>query len=68
MLSPSLTFLGTALKRVMDTEGMDLEIIINPKAMSDGQAVIQVLTLPSHRLWHPADFQLAVGDRCRSGH
>lgn len=26
----------------MVDEGMDLEIIINPKAMSDGQAVIQV--------------------------
>ena len=38
----SLTLRGTALKRVMDSEGMDLEIIINPKAMGDGQAVIQV--------------------------
>ena len=52
----------------MDTEGMDLEIIINPKAMSDGQAVIQVLIVPYHRSWHPADYQLAVGDCCRSGH
>lgn len=26
----------------MDQEGLELEIIINPKAMSDGQAVIQV--------------------------
>jgi UTP--glucose-1-phosphate uridylyltransferase len=38
-----------ALKRVMDSEGMDLEIIINPKAMSDGQAIIQVPVLSCHR-------------------
>jgi UDP-N-acetylglucosamine pyrophosphorylase len=31
-----------ALKRVIETEGMDLEIIINPKTTDDGQAVIQV--------------------------
>ena len=31
-----------ALKRVMETEGMELEIIINPKTTDDGQAVIQV--------------------------
>lgn len=31
-----------ALKRVMDTEGMDLDIIVNPKTTDDGQAVIQV--------------------------
>jgi len=31
----------------MDDEGMDLEIIINPKAMGDGQAVIQVLLILS---------------------
>ena len=31
-----------ALKRVMETEGMELEIIINPKATDDGQQVIQV--------------------------
>ena len=30
----------------MDGEGLELEIIINPKAMSDGQAVIQVLFSP----------------------
>ena len=26
----------------METEGMDLEIIVNPKVNEDGQAVIQV--------------------------
>ena len=31
-----------ALKRVMENEGMELEIIINPKTTDDGQAVIQV--------------------------
>ncbi|KAG5221028.1 UTP-glucose-1-phosphate uridylyltransferase [Salix suchowensis] len=31
-----------ALKRIMETEAMDLEIIINPKTTDDGQAVIQV--------------------------
>jgi UTP--glucose-1-phosphate uridylyltransferase len=28
----------------METEGMELEIIINPKTTDDGQAVIQVRT------------------------
>lgn len=32
----------TALKRVMDREGMELEIIINPKVTEDGTSVIQV--------------------------
>jgi hypothetical protein len=31
-----------ALKRIMVTEGMELEIIINPKTNDDGQAVVQV--------------------------
>ena len=31
-----------ALKRVIEQEGMDLDIIINPKTTDDGQAVIQV--------------------------
>jgi len=52
----------------MDSEGMDLEIIINPKAMGDGQAVIQVLILPCHRLRNTTDRQFAVGDGCRSSH
>ena len=34
----------TALKRVMETEGMELEIIINPKTTDDGQSIIQVRT------------------------
>lgn len=33
-----------ALKRIMVTEGMELEIIINPKTNDDGQAVIQACT------------------------
>ena len=33
---------AAALKRVMENEGMDLEIIVNPKVTDDGQAVIQV--------------------------
>lgn len=33
-----------ALKRIMVTEGMELEIIINPKTNDDGQAVVQVCT------------------------
>ena len=32
----------SALKRIMETEGLELEIIINPKTNDDGQAVIQV--------------------------
>src|ERR1700722_18128503 len=35
-------FFLQALKRVMEIEGMELEIIINPKTTDDGQAVIQV--------------------------
>ena len=42
-----------ALKRVMETEGMELEIIINPKMNDDGQAVIQVgLFLPALLQWY----------------
>lgn len=33
-----------ALKRVMEEEGMELEIIVNPKNLDDGQAVIQLET------------------------
>ena len=57
---------GTALKRVMDSEGMDLEIIINPKAMGDGQAVIQVPNFPFRRLRPTPDSQFTAGDSCRS--
>jgi UTP--glucose-1-phosphate uridylyltransferase len=37
----------SALKRVMETEGMELEIIINPKTTDDGHAVVQVHIFPS---------------------
>jgi hypothetical protein len=37
--------LQTALKGIMETEGMELEIIINPKVTDDGQAVVQVQPL-----------------------
>ena len=59
---------GIALKRVMDSEGMDLEIIINPKAMGDGQAVIQVPILSRRRPLPIPDSQFAVRDGCRSSH
>jgi UTP--glucose-1-phosphate uridylyltransferase len=36
-----------ALKRIMETEGMDLEIIVNPKVTDDGQSVIQVRFEPN---------------------
>jgi UTP--glucose-1-phosphate uridylyltransferase len=41
-----------ALKRVMETEGMDLEIIINPKQTDDGQAVIQLETAAGAAIKH----------------
>lgn len=34
----------------METEGMELEIIINPKTTDDGQAVIQVRTIYKFKL------------------
>jgi UTP--glucose-1-phosphate uridylyltransferase len=37
-----------ALKRVIENEGMDLDIIVNPKATDDGTAVIQA---SCDRLW-----------------
>jgi UTP--glucose-1-phosphate uridylyltransferase len=36
----------------MENEGMDLEIIINPKAMDDGQAVIQLETAAGAAVKH----------------
>jgi UTP--glucose-1-phosphate uridylyltransferase len=36
----------------MDNEGMDLEIIINPKATEDGQAVIQLETAAGAAIKH----------------
>ncbi|KZS98186.1 UTP-glucose-1-phosphate uridylyltransferase [Sistotremastrum niveocremeum HHB9708] len=41
-----------ALKRVMDTEGMDLDIIVNPKTTDDGQAVIQLETAAGAAIKH----------------
>ncbi|KAJ7287773.1 UTP-glucose-1-phosphate uridylyltransferase [Mycena rebaudengoi] len=41
-----------ALKRVMDNEGMELEIIINPKVMDDGQAVVQLETAAGAAIKH----------------
>ncbi|KAI0266824.1 UTP-glucose-1-phosphate uridylyltransferase [Gloeopeniophorella convolvens] len=41
-----------ALKRVMENEGMDLEIIINPKQTDDGQAVIQLETAAGAAIKH----------------
>ncbi|KAI0254012.1 UTP--glucose-1-phosphate uridylyltransferase-domain-containing protein [Lactifluus subvellereus] len=41
-----------ALKRVMENEGLDLEIIINPKSMDDGQAVIQLETAAGAAIKH----------------
>jgi UTP--glucose-1-phosphate uridylyltransferase len=38
-----------ALKRVMDNEGMELEIIINPKVTDDGTQIIQVRLLGGYR-------------------
>ncbi len=35
-------FVFSALKRIMDKDGMELEIIVNPKVTDDGHAVIQV--------------------------
>jgi len=35
----------------MEEEGMDLEIIINPKDTEDGKAVIQVGSCPPARVW-----------------
>ncbi|KAK0504734.1 UTP-glucose-1-phosphate uridylyltransferase [Armillaria luteobubalina] len=41
-----------ALKRVMETEGMELEIIINPKMTDDGQAVVQLETAAGAAIKH----------------
>ncbi|THH19941.1 hypothetical protein EW146_g1313 [Bondarzewia mesenterica] len=41
-----------ALKRIMDNEGMELEIIINPKQTDDGQAVIQLETAAGAAIKH----------------
>ncbi|KAA1472840.1 UTP-glucose-1-phosphate uridylyltransferase [Dentipellis sp. KUC8613] len=41
-----------ALKRIMDSEAMELEIIINPKQTDDGQAVIQLETAAGAAIKH----------------
>ena len=41
-----------ALKRIMETEQMELEIIINPKVNEDGQAVIQLETAAGAAIKH----------------
>lgn len=47
-----------ALKRVMENEGMELEIIVNPKVTDDGQAVVQLETAAGAAIKH---FQNAHG-------
>jgi UTP--glucose-1-phosphate uridylyltransferase len=42
----------SALKRIMETEGMELEIIINPKTNEDGQSVIQLETAAGAAIKH----------------
>ena len=37
-----------AVKRIMEGDGMDLDIIINPKTTDDGHAVIQVSITTSY--------------------
>lgn len=41
-----------ALKRVMENEGMELEIIVNPKATDDGHPVIQLETAAGAAIKH----------------
>ncbi|KAI0829640.1 UTP-glucose-1-phosphate uridylyltransferase [Trametes gibbosa] len=41
-----------ALKRVMETEGMELDIIVNPKTTDDGQAVVQLETAAGAAIKH----------------
>ncbi|KAF7376266.1 putative UTP--glucose-1-phosphate uridylyltransferase [Mycena sanguinolenta] len=41
-----------ALKRIMETDGMELEIIINPKVTDDGQAVVQLETAAGAAIKH----------------
>ncbi|KAG1735131.1 UTP-glucose-1-phosphate uridylyltransferase [Suillus paluster] len=41
-----------ALKRIMETEGMELEIIINPKTNEDGQSVVQLETAAGAAIKH----------------
>jgi UTP--glucose-1-phosphate uridylyltransferase len=41
-----------ALKRIMEDEGLELEIIVNPKQTDDGQAVIQLETAAGAAIKH----------------
>jgi len=41
-----------ALKRIMETEGLELEIIVNPKTTDDGHAVIQLETAAGAAIKH----------------
>ncbi|KAI0373394.1 UTP-glucose-1-phosphate uridylyltransferase [Pilatotrama ljubarskyi] len=41
-----------ALKRVMENEGMELDIIVNPKTTDDGQAVLQLETAAGAAIKH----------------
>ncbi|PCH43933.1 UTP-glucose-1-phosphate uridylyltransferase [Wolfiporia cocos MD-104 SS10] len=41
-----------ALKRIMENEGMELEIIVNPKVDDDGQAVVQLETAAGAAIKH----------------
>ena len=40
------------MKRIMEDEGMDLEIIVNPKQTDDGQAVFQLETAAGAAIKH----------------
>ncbi|KAI0645417.1 UTP-glucose-1-phosphate uridylyltransferase [Trametes meyenii] len=41
-----------ALRRVMESEGMELDIIVNPKTTDDGQAVVQLETAAGAAIKH----------------
>ncbi|KAM5533348.1 hypothetical protein V8D89_013022 [Ganoderma adspersum] len=41
-----------ALRRIMENEGMELDIIVNPKTTDDGQAVIQLETAAGDAIKH----------------
>jgi UTP--glucose-1-phosphate uridylyltransferase len=47
-----LLSLFLALKRIMDNDGMKLDLIINPKATDDGHAVIQLETAAGAAIKH----------------
>ena len=51
LLEPILTS-HPALKRIMETEGLELEIIVNPKTTDDGHAVIQLETAAGAAIKH----------------